>query len=651
MAEARECQHWIRFGAFEVKLGAGELRKYGLPIKLQDKPSQFLALLLEHPGEIVTREELRQRLWPADVFVDFDNNLNAAAARVRQALGDSAESPRYVETVARRGYRFVAPVTSVNSPGDATSGVAKGAAVPRFPPPLAKSPPNGGVGQKSRTAPVAGTSRFSRRRLAAIGAGASMLVAAALLAGVYLGRMKARQPGGDAAPIQSLAVLPLENLSGDPAQGYVADGFTEALITQLARIHSLRVISRTSVMRYKGTGKPLPEIARELNVDAVVEGAVARAGDRIQVTAQLIQARTDTHLWADTYQGDWRNVLTLQNSVALAIADEIRAKLTAEERATFGRRRAVEPDAYLEYLKGRYFWNKREPAELRRAVDHFQQAIAKDPTYALAYSGLADSCAVLGLESPGADNMVRAKAAAEKALQLDATLAEPHTSLAFVEFVSDWNFTAAEAEFRRALDLNPGYATAHHWYAYDLLALGRPGEAFKEIRRALELDPLSLAIITDVGEILYYQRRYNQAIEQYRKALDIDANFFPAHLNLGYVYATTKAYEPAMREFELASRLPAGPLVGSVYALAGRAFEARQVLRHATEPGNQAHVSPWELALLSSSLGDDNQTLKWLNQAYNDRVFFMIYLGIDPRFDRLHSDTRFQDLVQHIGTR
>jgi TolB-like protein/DNA-binding winged helix-turn-helix (wHTH) protein/Flp pilus assembly protein TadD len=478
----------VRFGTYEVSFQSGEVRKAGLRIRIQQQPMKLLEILLERPAEVVTREELRGRIWPNESFGDFDQALNIAIAKLRSALGDSAENPRFIETLPKRGYRFIADVSIVDA----------GARTKR---PEAEA--EGMLGTESgHQVQGVGLTIAPKRRL-----WPTRPVIVALVVGLsILAVWVFRSHGGSPTVIRSLAVLPLDNLSGDASQDYFADGMTDELITDLAQISALRVISRTSVMVYKGARKPLSEIARELNVDAVVEGTVLRSGERVRITAQLIQAPADKHLWAESYEGDLHDTLALQKEVASAIAGQIRIELTPKEQAGLKNAKVVNPEAYEAYLKGRYFWNRRTADGLKRAVDYFDQAIQKDPNYAQAYAGLADSYDLLGDWEYGVlapnEAYPKAKAAAVKALELDNTLGEAHASLAFSLDVFDWDWGSAEREFRRAIALNPGYATAHHWYAWHLSEMGRNSEAIAEMRKAENLDPLSLIISADMAELL-----------------------------------------------------------------------------------------------------------------------------------------------------
>src|SRR6185369_10388557 len=454
--------------------------------------------------------------------------------------------------------------------------------------------------------------------------------------------------------IRSLAVLPLESLSSDPSQEYFADGMTDELITDLGQISALRVISRTSVMQYKGVRKPLPQIARELNVEAIVEGTVLRSGDQVRITAQLIQASDDRHLWSRSYEGELRDALGLQNKVASAIAAEIQINLNPKEQIALRNEKAVNPEAYEAYLKGRYFWNKRTEDGLRKGIEYFNQAIEKDSTYGRAYTGLADSYALLGDWEYGGmapkEAFPRAKEAATKALQLDDTLAEAHTSLAFCLDLYDWNWDSAEVEFKRAIALTPGYATAPHWYSWHLAELGRKDEAIAEMREAASLDPLSLIISADLAEVLLVARLYPQSIQQSLSTIVMDPTFAVAHYQLGQAYVQTQMYSNATVEFQKAIELSGANTtftsnLAYVYALAGRRGEAVKILNDQMNRDHGFSHSA-EIALIYVGLGNNNQAMTWLERAYEER--FNPSILARPSFDPLRSDKRFQDLMHRI---
>ncbi len=456
--------------------------------------------------------------------------------------------------------------------------------------------------------------------------------------------------------IRSLAVLPLENLSRDPEQDYFADGMTEALISTLAQIGSLKVISRTSVLRYKGTDKPLPQIARELNVDAVVEGSVLYAGDQLRITAQLIHAATDRHLWAKSYERDITNVLRLQSEVAQAIAKEIMIKLTPRERACLTCARTVKPEAYEAYLKGRYYWNKWTTEGYQKGTEYFELAIAKDPGYAPPYAGLADTYSTLGIYGilPPKEAFTRAKTAARKALEIDDALGEAHTSLALIRFFFDWDWFGAEEEFQRAIKLNPSHAMAHTAYAFCLIAMGRLEEARREVRRAQELDPLSLLVAVALADYYYCVGDYDKATGQARKMLEMDPNFWPGHSALGWAYEHKAMHEEALAELQKAADLSGGNIrtmagLGYAQAISGRKGEAMKVLDKLKELAKLGQVTSSYISMVYIGLGENNLAFEWLGRAYEERAPWLIWLKVDGVFDPLRSDPRFQDLLHRMN--
>jgi TolB-like protein/Flp pilus assembly protein TadD len=556
-------------------------------------------------------------------------------------LGDSAENPRFIETLPKRGYRFIADVTIV----DADARLKRQE-------PAAGDQPATDPGDKI---PDAGLAVGPNRRVWAtrwvIGVLALVIASLSILS---VWRFRSRAPASTG--IRSIAVLPLENLSGDASQNYFADGMTDELITDLAQISALRVISRTSVMVYKGARKPLPQIARELNVDAVVEGTVLRSGDQVRITAQLIEASTDKHIWSQSYEGELRDTLALQNRVAGAIADQIRINLTPREQAALKNVKVVNPDAYESYLKGRYFWNKRTADGLKVALAYFKQAIDEDPKYAQAYSGLADTYALLGdwqyaVMTPK-EAFPKAKAAAIKALELDSTLGEAHNSLAFVLEGFDWDFDSAGKEFQRAIELNPGYATAHHWYAWHLSLVGRFDEAIAEMRKAENLDPLSLIINADLAELLGLAHSYDESIRQSRKTIEMDPNFALAHNQLAQAYLQKQMYDEAVAELQEAVKLSGGgptciANLARAYVASGKRKEAVKLLSDLKRRSNPGYSNAAEIAMIYASLGDTDQAMNWLEKGYEER--FNPGVLLRPGFDPLRSDSRFQNLVHRIG--
>jgi TolB-like protein/DNA-binding winged helix-turn-helix (wHTH) protein/tetratricopeptide (TPR) repeat protein len=623
----------VRFGMYEISLNSGELRKAGMRIKVQQQPIKVLEILLEHPGELVTREELRTRVWPNDSFGDFDQAVNIAIGKLRSALGDSADNPRFIETLPKRGYRFIAEVRLLNSDAPAK---------------ITGSPVSDLRLHHTVKLPRSAKTRLRPAYWIAIG---SIALLSAILA-FWFNRTHHSLP----PQIRSLAVLPLENLSGDAQQDYFADGITDQLITDLAQIRALRVISRTSVMTYKGERKALPQIARELNVDAVVEGTVLRSGERVRITAQLIQAPTDKNLWAETYEGNIRDTLVVQTKVAQAIAEQIRIKLTPQEQAGLRNLKEVEPDAYENYLKGRYFWNKRTPDGLRKAIQYFTQTITQDPNYAPAYSGLADSYALAGDWEYGVmttkEALPKAITAAKKAIELDSNLSEAHTSLAFCLEGFNWDWQAADAEFLKAIELNPGYATGHHWYSWHLALLGKNEEAISEMRKAQNLDPLSLIINADLAELLLIARFPDESIAQSRKAIEMDSGFALAHNQLGQAYLAKSMFADAVSELQTAVRLSGRSAVSianlaRAYAASGRTDKAEELLNELKNRSSSGSAFSPELAGIYTALGDKTQAVAWIEKGYEDRFNPSVLLR--PSFDPLRSDTRFKDLVRRIG--
>jgi TolB-like protein/DNA-binding winged helix-turn-helix (wHTH) protein/tetratricopeptide (TPR) repeat protein len=635
--------HRLHFDEFEIDLRSAELWVRGNRTRLQDQPFQVLRVLLERRGEIVTRDELKQTLWPADTFVDFDDGLNTAVRKIRDALGDSAEKPRYIETIPRRGYRFVGRLADV---------------APAVLLPLAEeskeSPQQKDAGLSTSDSAVLATQKKAflpthwRVLLAGVAALAVFTVAFVLYRGSSA--KGPRQP-----PVKSLAVLPLTNLSGDPKQEYLADGMTEALIGRLSEIHNLRVISRTSVTRFKDTHLSAPDIARTLQVDAIVEGSVILNGSRIRVHAQLIRAASDEHIWSEAYDRELRDVLSLQSDVAQSIARKVEITITGEEHARLSSTHAVDPEAYEAYLKGRFYWNKRTADSMPKAALYFEQAISKDPGYGAAYSGLADCNSGLawhGFMSP-AEVLPKAYAAAQKAVEIDPQSAEAHASLALV-LDHKWDWAGAEVEFKRALELNPQYANAHHWYGDYLSIQGRHDEAVVEAKRALEVDPLNLMIGSWVGLRYYLARRYDNAIEQGRSTADLDPNFAAAHLILGESYAQQGNHHQALDELQKAASLSGdSPLyiaqVGVGRALAGEKNEALRKVRELQNISKKRYVSPYGVAQIYAALNDKEQTYKWLETAYRDRAVWMSYLAVDPLFDSIRSEEHFRDLLRRAG--
>ena len=636
MAQLADPHRILCFGSFEVDIASGELRRQGLKIRLQDQPFRLLVLLLERGGDVVTREEVRDKLWPADTFVDFDHSLNTAVRKLREALGDSAEAPRYVETLARRGYRFIAPVAPRLTAQVAHSADADVASALPYP---------------------AARLSISARRLL-IFAIVVVICAAAFVAYWVVRRQGPMMQSGRRL---TLAVLPFDNLSGDADQEYLSDGLTEEMITQLGRLEPgrLRVLARSSTWKYKRAERDIGQLRRELGADYVLEGSLRRASERVRVTAQLVQVDDQSQVWAETYERDFRDVLILQSEVAEAVARTIAVTLTPDAQARLARARPVRSEAYQNYLRGRFFGNRRTEAALKQALGYFQKAIAADPGYAPAYSGLADSYSSLGAASivgglPPRQAMPQAKAAALKALQIDGTLAEAHTSLAMVHLLYDWDWAACEKEFRRAIELDPNYTTAHHWYSHCLLPLGRTEESLAESKRALELEPLQLVVGLHLGWHYLYARQYDQALEQFRKTLELDPAFPQTQRLAAWAYLQKGMHSEAIAALRAAlNSVEQNPQIegelGHALAMAGRRAEALATLDHLGHLSATRYVSPYSIALVHAGLGDRDQALAWLDKAYVERSDYMPYLRLEPMLDGLRSDHRFAALVGRVG--
>jgi TolB-like protein/DNA-binding winged helix-turn-helix (wHTH) protein/Tfp pilus assembly protein PilF len=640
----------VRFGTFEVDLSAAELRKHGLRLKLPEQPFQILTMLLERPGEVVTRDELRNRLWQTNTFVDFDHGLNNAVMRLREVLGDSSDNPRFVETIPRRGYRFVAhvdesfpatPARGTTAPG--TSQVFMPAAAGESEPPVVP--------------PADNRQTLKKRRISIallVGLVAASLIAIALAARYFAMRNTNR---GGVKQSTSLVVLPLENLSGDQEQDYFADGMTDELIANLAKIRSLRVISRSTAMAYKHTRKPLSEIANELHVDAVVEGTVLRVDQRVRITAELVQVSTDRHLWAETYESQIGDVLALQNRVSSAIVNEIRINLSPQDRERLARNPAIAPEAYENYLKGRFYWNKRSDENLTKAIAYFERATAQDSHYALAYAGLSDCYAIVGATifgtMPVSEAAPKAREAAHRALEIDPTLAEAETPLATLKLNYDWDWSGAEEGFQHAIQLNPSYATAYQRYSLFLMAMGRFQDGFNQINKARELDPLSISINFSLGWRLYLARQYDRAIVQLRNTLEMDPSYELPHLVLGQAYEEKGAFDLAIPELRKAVELSHGtPLMVSAlahaYARAGNKEEADKLLTQLERNAKTKYVSPYYFAMVYLGLGDDEQAMDWLEKAFADRSNGLVFMRVEPELDQLRSNPRFLALQQRL---
>lgn len=648
----------FRFGPYESRPRTRELYKHGSKVKVRPQPLQLLNLLLSRAGDVLTREELRQQLWSSETFVDFEHSLNTSVKEMRAVLNDSANEPQYIQTLPRLGYRFIAPVEIVERENDRppsrqqvdTSSFSQAGSAPvvrefgvaEFPP--ANSP----------DVPLV---RVPSWRWWALPGLAAMLVV------IAVGLLQWSRPRTRPELVNGsimLAVLPFENLTGDAGQEYFSDGLTEEMIAQLGRIdpQHMGVIARTSVMHYKNSAEQLDQIGRELGVQYVLEGSVRRDSDKVRITAQLIRTKDQTHVWTHQYDREVNSLLSLQGEIAQEISDAI--------QVTLGERKPGEVSpppiphapksyaAYDLYLQGRYFWNKRTTQGLQQAVECFEQAIAKDPDYARAYAGLADSLALMSSYDVASPSVLipKARAAALKALELDDKLAEAHASLALIAQNYDWDWQSAEKEYRRAIELDPNYATGHHWYAEHLAFRGRFDEAFAEIERARQLDPLSLIIQVDNGAILFFSRQYDRAIEQFQAVLKVEPTFPRARM-MDYAYAQQGRYAEALADIEIWRRVDNTYWIlieeGYVYGRAGQPAEARRALEKLKLMNRGGKIDPFGLVPVYVGLGDKDQAFAWIEKSIANHSPGPIALKVDPIYEPLRSDPRFQSVLQRLG--
>jgi len=619
----------IRFGTYEVDVRAGELRKSGLKIKLHGQPFEVLVLLLQQPGEVVTREELQNKLWASHTFVDFEHGLNKAINRLREALNDDAERPRFIETLPRRGYRFVAPVVHVGLQQSQQAPTAVSAA----PPNLTKR--NSGV-----------------LRMFAVTVGVVLFaVFAAVVAYDVRGWPNSWFGSPKQPPIRSLAVLPLANLSGDPQQDYFADGMTDALITDLAKLHDVRVISRTSVMQFKDVKKPLPEVARALGVNGILEGSVQRSGARVRITVQLISIPDDTHLWAESYERDAHDVLTLQGEIARAVAHEIKVALTPEESKHLTRARPIKPEAYELYLKGQYHYYKWNPEDFKKAVAYFQQAVDADPNWAPPYAALANTYGWLWIAGamPPKEALPQFSAALKTALEIDPTLPEVHYTQAAAAFYYRWDWEEADREFRQALALEPSLVEARFEYAWFLSSMGRFSQAISEARRAVDRDPLSVSANLALGSIYSINHDDDLAITQLRRTAEIEPNDPRSYEFLSGIYEDKQMYGDAIQQLQKALTLRGAPpaeLAGleRAYRQSGpngyRLWQLAQAKRRNT---------PYAIAMAYARLGDASQSILWLEKSYQQHDWEMVQLRSIRVWDPIRSNPRFQELLRRMN--
>ena len=644
----------LRFGGkFELDRGAYELRKAGRPLRLARIPMELLLLLLEHPDQLVSREQIAERIWGKDVFLDIDNGINAVVRRIRLVLEDDPEQPRFIQTVVGRGYRFIAPLQEA-----APSPAVFPAAEAHFPvsnrseqpvdmeTDLQRPEPDS---ESGKTVPSGVTIPGRSRRMIAISAVAFVFVIVALIAGRWFTRNRGE--------IESIAVLPFANASGDPNMEYLSDGITESLINSLSQLPRLKVMSGDSVFRYRGKEMDAQAAGHELGVGAVLTGRIVQRGGDLWVSTELVDAHDNTHLWGEQYNRKLADLLSVQQEIVQQITDKLMLRLNGEEQTRLTKRYTDNSEAYQLYLKGRYSWNRR-PRGLLDGIKYFEQAIEKDPNYALAYSGLADCYAALatwegGTISP-AEAMLKANAAALKAVEFDETLAEAHASLGYIRLHYDWNWPEAEKQFKRAIELNSRYATAHHWYSHYLMTMGQTEASLVESRRALGLDPLDLIVSGHQPWHYYYAHDFGRVIELCHDKLASDPQAFWVHFELGRAYEQKRMFKEAISELTTAATLQkdmtfAIAALGHAFAVSGQSEKAQQLLSNLKKLSNQRYVSSADIAMIYVGLGDNDHAFAWLQKAFLERSWYLVLLRVDPRLDSLRSDPRFQELVSRVG--
>jgi TolB-like protein/DNA-binding winged helix-turn-helix (wHTH) protein/Tfp pilus assembly protein PilF len=636
MSQSSPPSPFVRFAQFELDSRAGELRKDSRKIKLQEQPLQILAMLLEHPGEVVAREELRLKLWPADTFVDFDHGLNSAVARLREALNDSAQRPKYIETVARRGYRFIGKLEENNTQVAAQELTQQDK--PREP----------DLTQAARM----GKLHTWKRWLPALGGAMGLL---AVISTAYF----LRPPAGSMAAgksVNSIAVLPFENAAPSPDTDYLADGITRSAIDHLSRLGNLKVISFGSVLRYRGRRDDSMQIGHDLGVRRVMTGKIDFRGDRMIVMAELIDTSDGTHIWGEQYNRKVSDIMSVQEDIAREIATKLEVRLSTQQEKVLRQRHTQDFEAYQMYLRGRYYWNNRSQEDLQRGIAYFEQATERDPNNALAYAGLADSYFVRAISGalPTGDAMPKAKAAALKALELDDTLAEAHTSLAQITANYEWNWDKAELEYKKAIELNPNYSTGHHYYATFLMGMGRHQEALEEMRRAQELDPLSPAIATFIAKAYYYAGENDEAISQYREVLESDPSFPMARSFLIHSLEQAGRFEEAVAQTKIeAAQAGRGQdqaeALDRSYRAKGATGYWKEELRQVEHGKGPGPGSDLDVAAIYAKLGDKNRAFELLERAFMEHNMWLMNLKVDPRFDSVRSDRRYESLLHRIG--
>jgi TolB-like protein/DNA-binding winged helix-turn-helix (wHTH) protein/Flp pilus assembly protein TadD len=654
--------HIYEFGPFRVDALRRVLLREGNPVRLPAKAFEILVVLLEGKGRLIEKDELLRRVWP-DAVVE-ENNLTVNMSALRRALAESPSEHRYVVTVPGRGYQFVADVRHHDArqareseeeslPNQVAIGSARSSAKPLLPSGTEPVPRDGGAShtQTPSSREHIG-SEFKRHQRGVLLVVAALFATTIIVSYLAYSRYRAR---GSKAGIASIAVLPFANQTGDPNAEYLSDGISESLINSLSQVPGVKVIARSSAFKYKGKEADLQEVANALGVEAILTGRLTQRGENLSISVELVNASDKSQMWGEQYERKMSDLLEIQREIAREITEKLKLKVSGDENGP-AKHYTESNEAYQLYLKGRFFWNKRTAEALRKSVEYFNQAIDKDPHFALAYAGLADCYVVPANQLPPREAMPKAKAAALRALELDETLAEAHASLGRVLAAYDWDWAGAEKEYKRAIELNPRYAIAHQWYGGYLSVMGRKDEAIAERKLAQELEPLSLIINFELGLAFYYNRDYDQAIEQFKKTLELDQNFPAAHNFLPATYEQKGMYSEAIAEFKKAIALTGGSEwsipkagLGHVYAVSGKKSEARTLLYELKQHPAHEYMPATSVALIYAGLGEKDQAFAWLDKAFEQRAFQLQWIKLDPRWDSLRSDPRFEVLTGRIG--
>jgi DNA-binding winged helix-turn-helix (wHTH) protein/TolB-like protein/Flp pilus assembly protein TadD len=619
------------FGPFRVDAMKRRLLRNGGLVPLTPKAFDTLLVLLEHSGQVVEKEDLMERVWPG--LAVEENNLTQNISALRKALGEKRDQPQYILTVPGLGYRFIADL-SVSSGAETVALTSAG-----------ESKPENHWDRRGN---------WSRHRVLIVSA---VVIAVGMTSGVYWMESRARSAGAAAnAQFKSIAVLPFKQLAGGESDEYLGVGMTDALITKLSSVKEITVRPTGSILRYADTNVDPIQAGKALGVNSLLDGRVQRSGDRIRVTLQLLRASDGASLWAGTFDEKYTDIFTVEDRISEQVVQALVPALTGSQKQQLAKHYTEDTEAYQSYIKGRYYWNKRDADGLKKGIGYFEDAILKDPQYALAYAGLADSYATLGVieDQSSQDLMPKARSAALRALELDDGLAEAHASLGYVKHRFEWDWAGAERELKRAIELNDDYAAAYQWYGWFLISEARFADAQSEFKRAEQIDPLSLYTNLTAGMAYFFSGEYDKAGAQYKRVVEMDPNFWLAHRWLGKTYAQEGKYDQAIAEFQTVVKLHGGnvaqsPALACVYALGGKQAEARQVLQELLRVAKQKYVSPYNIAMIYATLGEKDQAFDWLAKDLKEHGDNLVFLGIEERFDGLHSDSRFADLVRQVG--